>query len=229
VVSELPVAVLVVRDDDPDAPGGSASLRELGGRSLLGRAVGSLVRGGAVGRIVVLVPPELVDVVGALLDRERGTAQLDVLPSAAGAVGLLAAPWLVDEEIVLVHDPLHPLASDALVRAVVEALVDDPDAVGAVPLGPVTDTVKWVDQNGRVTGTADRNALRTVHSPQGYRLAPLLAALTLAVAADVGADALAGLVQAAGGRLRAVPAPAQALRVASADDLVLAEAVLGGA
>jgi 2-C-methyl-D-erythritol 4-phosphate cytidylyltransferase len=140
-------------------------------------------------------------------------------------------PSLMAEPIVVVHDPLHPLAPPNLVRAVIDALDDAVDGVvAAVPLGPVTDTLKWVDGDDVVTATADRQAFRVVQSPQAFRAARFALALAKADPSLVrvsGAEVLARVVEAAGGRLRAVVGAAEAFRVADPEDLVFAEVVQG--
>ena len=94
------------------------------------------------------------------------------------------------DEIIVVHDPLHPLSPPGLVRAVVRGLAGAADAAAAVPAGPVTDTLKWVDHGEVVRDTADRERYRLIESPQAYRRPALLAALAaLAHASD---DELSG-------------------------------------
>jgi 2-C-methyl-D-erythritol 4-phosphate cytidylyltransferase/2-C-methyl-D-erythritol 2,4-cyclodiphosphate synthase len=84
----------------------------------------------------------------------------------AGLEGL--AP--LEPEIVLVHDAARPFASAALVSRAVAAAVE---AGAAVPALALSDTVKQVDEKGRVTATLDRSRLVTVQTPQAFRF-PLL-------------------------------------------------------
>lgn len=75
-------------------------------------------------------------------------------------------------EIVLVHDGARPLASRALIGRVLAALERTP---GAAPALEVTDAL-WTGRAGQVSGTQDRAGLFRAQTPQGFRLAPLLAA-----------------------------------------------------
>jgi hypothetical protein len=80
-----------------------------------------------------------------------------------------------------------------------------------------------------VLDTVDREGYRMIYSPQAYRRGALVAALEGAadeVLRAHGAEVLPGLVQAAGGEVSLVPSPGEAFRVATPDDLVLAEALL---
>ena len=76
-------------------------------------------------------------------------------------------------DYVLVHDAARPFASPALIARALDAA----GATGAaVPALRITDTVKTVNAEGRVVGTADRDALRIVQTPQAFAFGPLLAA-----------------------------------------------------
>jgi 2-C-methyl-D-erythritol 4-phosphate cytidylyltransferase len=226
------VAVVPLMHGDRDAPGGCAGLREFRGRSLLGWVLGALARSGQVGRVIVPVPPALAETVADALPGE-GVLPVDVVPvlTNGATVRLLAALERESAEIVVLHDPLYPLSPAGLVPAVLGALADAPDAVGVVPLGPVTDTLKRVGRDDVVTGTVDREGYRTVHVPQAYRTAAVRALLSGAgpdVLCEWGPHVLPELVRRVGGRLVTVPAPAESVRVDGDDGLVLAEALLDG-
>ena len=76
-------------------------------------------------------------------------------------------------ELVLVHDAARPLASAALVERAIKAA----SATGAaVPVLPLTDTIKRVDENGRVLATLERASLRAVQTPQAFSFALLIEA-----------------------------------------------------
>jgi 2-C-methyl-D-erythritol 4-phosphate cytidylyltransferase/2-C-methyl-D-erythritol 2,4-cyclodiphosphate synthase len=74
---------------------------------------------------------------------------------------------------VLIHDTARPFASAALVNRVLDGLAAG--ACGVIPGIPVTDTIKIV-RGDLVEATPERNLLRAVQTPQGFRLAPLAAA-----------------------------------------------------
>lgn len=74
---------------------------------------------------------------------------------------------------VLIHDAARPFASPALIARAVEAAQS---AGAAIPALRLTDTVKSVDAAGRIIGTADRDTLRIVQTPQAFAFAPLIAA-----------------------------------------------------
>ena len=76
-------------------------------------------------------------------------------------------------EVVLIHDGARPFASPALIeRAVSHARLHG----AAVPGFAVTDTIKEIGPDGRVTGTPDRSRLRAVQTPQAFQFSLILEA-----------------------------------------------------
>ena len=127
--------------------------------------------------------------------------------------GLDAVP--VDASVVLVHDAARPVASHALFRSVVDAVLSGADA--AVPVIPVVDTI--TDPRGEAV---DREALRAVQTPQGFDASILR---RVHVGRPEATDD-ASLVASAGGRLRQVQGERWNLKITERDDLVVAEALL---
>ena len=233
------LAVVPVDVDDRSAPLGCAALRELRGRPLLVRAVSALVRSGVTREVVVAVPPALEEAVARAVP--VSDVPVEVVPVHANGPGhrvlaaLRARPSAPGDGaagpggVVVVHDPLHPLSPAALVRDVVRHLLTTPGCVAGVPARAVTDTLKWVDEDEVVQGTADREGYRMIYSPQAYLRGPLQEALAAADDETLrahGAHVLPHLVQARGGLVTLVPSTGEAFRIASDDDLVLAEALL---
>lgn len=163
------------------------------GASPLVRIVGALAR---TSEVVVAAAPRQVDGVREVLAGMEFSAIRVVAADPSGtrrqciAAGLLTAP----EGPVLLHDPAWPLIADVTLDAVVSAVRGG--ATTALPVRPVTDSVKAIDAHGSVTATLDRSLLRTVQYPRGFdraMLVRLLAAeagepfdeLSAALAADV--------------------------------------------
>lgn len=127
--------------------------------------------------------------------------------------GLAAVPG--DAQVVLVHDGARPLASHALFRSVVDAVLAGADAV--VPAVTVVDTITDLDGV-----PVDRDALRAVQTPQGF----LGSSLRAVHAARPEATDDATLVVAGGGRLRTVQGERWNLKITEPDDLLVAETIL---
>ncbi len=76
------------------------------------------------------------------------------------------------EDLVLIHDGARPLVSAATVGRVIRAA----ERWGAaIPVVPVADTVKTVDQAAKtIVGTVDRKQLGLAQTPQGFLLRQIL-------------------------------------------------------
>ncbi len=135
--------------------------------------------------------------------------------------GLAAVP---DEaEVIVVHDAARPLATPALFAAVIAA-VTDAGADGAVPGVPPSDTIKTVDESGRVTSTLDRAALVAVQTPQAFAARVLRRAHAVSLPAGATDDAM--LVEAMGATVVVVPGEPGNLKITDPDDLAAAERLL---
>jgi 2-C-methyl-D-erythritol 4-phosphate cytidylyltransferase len=192
---------------------------ELGGCTMLERAVDGVLASGVVDRVVVAAPADLVDEAKLLLgDRATvvsgGAERPDTVRRALAAVG---AP-----EFVLVHDAARPLTPADQFQRVVAALRDGLRAV--IPVLPVADTIKAVDANGVVLGTPERSGLRAVQTPQGFETALLRRAYERSPGFAVTDDA--SLVEHLGTPVHTVAGDTLAFKITTPLDLALARAVL---
>ena len=207
-------------------PGAPKALREVGGQPLLVHAVRALSAARTVSLVVVAAPEGDVASVRAMLAGVSGDAEVRVVaggPTRQASVAAALEVLPADVDVVLVHDAARPLAPPELVDAVASAV--DAGADAGVPGLAITDTVKQVDTAGRVERTVDRQHLRAVQTPQGFRREVLHRAHAAADPDDVATDD-AGLVERIGGTVLVIPGSEEAFKVTRPLDLVLAEAVL---
>jgi 2-C-methyl-D-erythritol 4-phosphate cytidylyltransferase len=134
---------------------------------------------------------------------------------------LEAAP---EASVAVVHDAARPLVTRRLVEACLAALDEGFD--GVVAAARVTDTVKETDAAGRVLRTLDRSALWAIQTPQVFRADVLRRALSAEPDALARATDDATLVEAAGGRVRVVEAPADNIKITRPVDLVVADVLM---
>ncbi len=130
--------------------------------------------------------------------------------SRAASVRLALAEVPETAAVILVHDAARPILPEEVLERVITALSDGWD--GAVPVLPVADTVKRV-RDGAVVETLDRSDLFAVQTPQAF------VASALRAAADGEGTDCASLVEARGGRIRAVEGDRRLLKVTSPEDL----------
>ncbi len=131
------------------------------------------------------------------------------------------------EAVVLVHDGSRCLVTPDLIRRVIAAIVEDPGADGVIPALPVPDTTKVVE-NSTVLETLDRAKLYAVQTPQAFRFGSLREAYAASEERLHTATDDASLVEKAGGRVLVVAGEKTNIKLTSPEDLILAEAILGG-
>jgi 2-C-methyl-D-erythritol 4-phosphate cytidylyltransferase len=202
-------------------PGIPKALRELAGEPLLVHAVRRLGAAPSVGQIVVAAPAGDVEAVRELL---APVASVDVVAGGASRQASVAAALRAADAslgIVLVHDAARALTPPDMIERVAAAVRSGLPAV--IPVLPVVDTIKQVDDAGRVVGTVDRAVLRAVQTPQGFRRDVLVAAHGSAV--DEHTDD-AGLAEKLGVPVHTVPGDEAALKITRPLDLTIAAALL---
>jgi len=123
-----------------------------------------------------------------------------------------------DATVVLVHDAARPLISDEVIERVITALADGWD--GAVPTLPIADTVKRVDGE-TMAETLDREVLVTAQTPQAFVASALRDAFSTLQHSVTKSTDCASLMEANGGRVRAVEGDPRLLKVTTQADLDL--------
>ena len=84
--------------------------------------------------------------------------------------GLLAVH---DAQIVAIHDAARPFVTARILLDGV-SLLDRWE--GAIPVVPIADTLKRIDEDGGIVETVDRSTIRSAQTPQVFRLESLLGA-----------------------------------------------------
>jgi 2-C-methyl-D-erythritol 4-phosphate cytidylyltransferase len=194
----------------------------LGGQPLLAEPLRRLDESQWVDAIVVVSPSGWEEPT-ILLAEELGCGK--VRACVAGGeeradsvrAGLAEVPD--DAVAVLVHDAARPLVTDDVVERVLAPLGEGWD--GVVPALPVADTLKRARPDGAVVETVARDGLWAVQTPQAFP------AETLRNALAGGGDATdcAGLVEAAGGRVKIVRGDRRLAKITTADDLAHVESL----
>jgi 2-C-methyl-D-erythritol 4-phosphate cytidylyltransferase len=165
--------------------------------------------------IVVAAPPGWEEPC-IVLAEELGAGKVSAVVTGgdtrAASVRAALAEVPEDAAVVLVHDAARPLVSDDVIGRVLAPLSEGYD--GAVPVVPISDTVKRV-REGEVVETVAREGLVLSQTPQAF----VADVLRRAVAGE-GTDC-ASLVEKQGGRIKAVEGDPRLLKVTSREDLAL--------
>jgi len=195
----------------------------LGGKPMLRRTLEAIGRNARVGALAVVIHPE---------DREiyeqsvAGLANLTE-PIAGGATrqasvrrGLEALVGM-QPDIVLIHDAARPFVGSELIDRVIDATLDGP---GAIPAVPVTDTLRRV-AGGAAGDTVPRQNLSSVQTPQGFRFDVILEAHREADP-ESGFSDDAAVAAAAGYEIAIVPGDPQNVKLTNPEDFFAAERLL---
>ena len=195
-------------------------LLPLGGRPILARSVEALIANSLISEVIVALPVELIGNPPEYLRAQEkpirvvagGDRRRDSVARAFAAVDPRT-------EIVLIHDAARPLVGDALIVRTVEAARRSGAAVAALE---ARDTVKQVDDEGRVIATLPRERIYLAQTPQAFRVHVLRDALAL----GIDATDEAALAEQAGHEVRVVEGDVRNLKITTADDLAIAERLI---
>ncbi len=197
---------------------------ELAGEPILLHAMRPFLDHPCVTRVVVaLTSEDAADPPAWLKDLDRrlvlcagGEERVDSVRNALAYVP-------EDVEVILVHDAARPLVTRALVDRTLLCAARGIPCIAALP---VTDTIKEVDEGGRIVATPDRGRLWRAQTPQAFPRAVLMDAHDRAAREGVKATDDAALVSQYGATVVVVHGEPRNLKVTTAEDLLLAEALL---
>lgn len=202
--------------------------RELGGKAMICRTLEAFDRIDGIGPVVVVVHPYDESLYRASVPDWADRPPVVHGGATRQASVLAGLERLVSEkpEIVLIHDGARPFVSAQLIARVEKAAKD---AGSAIPVVPVTDTVKEVDGADNVTGSPDRTLLRAAQTPQGFAFEAILTAHRRAARdGDTAFTDDASVAAWAGLSTVTVAGDVANTKITTERDLMLAEAILGG-
>ncbi|MCO5129262.1 MAG: bifunctional 2-C-methyl-D-erythritol 4-phosphate cytidylyltransferase/2-C-methyl-D-erythritol 2,4-cyclodiphosphate synthase [Xanthobacteraceae bacterium] len=155
-------------------PGGPKQYRTLGGRSVIARAMAAFCHHPLIAAVQPVVNPDDIaifkEAVGPLTHRAPVNGGATRQASVRAGLEALAS---TAPDIVLIHDAARPFADEALIARAIDAAAR---TGAAVPVIPVTDTIKQVDAAGHVEATPERARLRIAQTPQAFRYDVILEA-----------------------------------------------------
>lgn len=157
----------------------------------------------------------ILPVIGGAERADSVLAGLRALP----ALGAAADDW------VLVHDAARPLLQADDLQLLLDSLQDDP--VGGLLACQARDTLKLADSQGRSQRTLPREQIWHALTPQMFRLQPLQAALSAALAQGIAITDEASAMEWAGHAPRLVAGRSDNIKVTRPEDLALLDALRG--
>lgn len=128
------------------------------------------------------------------------------------------------DQLVLIHDGARPFVDNETINAVVHAL----DKYSAVTCAvKVKDTIKCIDQDGKVLKTLNRDNLVSVQTPQGVKVNDYLKAVENIDVSIFTDDT--SIMEAAGYDVLTVEGSYKNIKITTQEDLALGEGFLGEA
>ncbi|NLE67410.1 MAG: 2-C-methyl-D-erythritol 4-phosphate cytidylyltransferase [Lentisphaerae bacterium] len=125
--------------------------------------------------------------------------------------------------VVVVHDGARPCVTPELISASVRSAREHGSGVAAVK---ITDTVKEVVKGNMIAKTVDRTKLWAVQTPQAFKRDLLVKALDLVKKKKLTVTDEASAVELISKNVRLVVSSSANLKITTADDLVLAGALM---
>ena len=130
---------------------------------------------------------------------------------------------LADEaSVVLIHDAARPLVGDDTIERVVGTVRGGQNAIAALP---VVDTLKEVDDGGRIVKTIERERLWRAQTPQGFTRETIVRAHREALAQKLSATDDAALCERLGIPVVVVRGSERAMKITEEPDFARAEAL----
>jgi 2-C-methyl-D-erythritol 4-phosphate cytidylyltransferase len=223
----MPVgAVVAAGGSSARMSGRDKTLATVAGRPVIEWVLDAFRRVSGIDELVVVTSDRNRDTITELLEAYPPSSRVRF--SAGGetrqdsvASGVRALSSSID--LVLIHDAARPLVTPDLIARAIASGRASGAAVAAVP---VTDTIKRVDRSGAVRETLDRAELWAVQTPQVFRRDWLEAAFAKCAGSGRTFTDEGGLIEWAGHTVRVFPGAVENLKLTTASDLIVADALL---
>ena len=221
-MSEIVGAVIVAAGSGVRMHGADKLFTQVAGRPVLAHTIAAVDECWCISRIVVVLSEENVERGRELIREHQFKNVTGVCTGGARRQDsvLCGLRELEPVDYVAVHDGARPLVKPGMINRGLEAA----RATGAaVPVLPIADTVKEIDETGLVLRTVDRSRLAAVQTPQLFRYELLLRAHE-EITEDV--TDCAAMVERLGVRVATFEGRRPNIKITTPEDLAVAEAYL---
>ncbi|HVN90950.1 MAG TPA: 2-C-methyl-D-erythritol 4-phosphate cytidylyltransferase [Candidatus Binataceae bacterium] len=198
---------------------------QLGGMTLLARSLRIVAEVASASEVVITVPTGMEAAAREEVNRVGLALPVKIIAGGAerqDSVRIALTFTSAEAELVVIHDAARPFATPAMFRA---SLDEAARVGGAIVALPLADTLKRVDQE-RITETVPRARLWLAQTPQAFQRRLLIEAHERAVRERMIATDDADLIERTGGTVSVVNGSPLNLKITTADDLRLAEAIV---
>ncbi len=198
----------------------------LGGKPVIVRTLEKLLRIPLIDEIIPVIDRKDKDLCRQILEKhgltqisrfaEGGATRQESVYNGLFEVGK-------DFDLVLIHDAVRPFIDE---QTILEAIAQATDHKAAAVAVPVKDTVKETTGEGFIKSTVPRGNLWMVQTPQVFSFRLLMQAHKKAAEERIRATDDAALVEMLGHVIKIVEGTALNFKITTAEDFLLAEAIL---
>ena len=217
--------VLAAGSGDRLGRGEPKAFLDVAGTPMVVRAAEAVAACPAVGSLVVAVPRGHERNARTIVAPGKPVVVVSGGRSRHASVRAALASVPDSASFIVCHDAARPFASPQQFVLVLGALEVTPGAAGAVPVVPVSDTVKRVRGGFVVRTEGSREELTLAQTPQAFRASALRDAHARAVQAGREFSDDAAALEWAGYRVAAVAGDPENFKITTPQDLALAELV----
>lgn len=226
MTAQRSIAVIIVAAGTGERIGGGPKqYRLLAGVPVLARTIAAFTARDDVTWVLPVINPAHTDLFAALhLSDSRLLPAVAGAPARQGSVlaGLEALAALAPD-LVLIQDAARPLVDDDTISGVIAALGE-----AALPVLPVTDTIKRSSGGRFAEGTEDRRTLFAAQTPQGFAYGSILDAHRRAAAEPTEFTDDAAIAEWAGIAVALTRGSPHNIKLTHPEDFERAERLLGG-
>ncbi len=226
MAAQKTIAVIVVAAGTGERMGGGPKqYRLLAGKPVLTRTIEAFLRRPDIDWVLPVIHADHAALFAGLgLNDSRLLSPVVGAVSRQGSVlaGLEALAARAPD-LVLIQDAARPLVDDAVIDGVIAAL-----GQAALPVTPVTDTIKRSADGRTVSATEDRRQLHAAQTPQGFAFATILDTHRRAANEPAEFTDDAAIAEWAGVPVTLTKGSARNIKLTHPEDFERAERLLGG-
>lgn len=200
-------------------------LLEIDGMPVLARTLLAFEQSPLIDEIIVVCREQDIMDYGRLAQAYGCTKVRDVIRGGSTRTeSVLSGVQACSEtaDLVAVHDGARPLVSQTVIAQAVEAAAH---SGAAAPVVPVKDSIKRVE-DGRIVADVPRDQIAAVQTPQVFRRADILEALTRALADGVSLTDDCAAAERIGVAVQATRGSYCNMKITTPEDIPAAEALL---
>ena len=200
-------------------------LSKINEKEIIRYSLEAFAKAECVEHIVVVTSEDKINAIKEIAKEIKSKVEIDVVLGAETRQKSVknGLDKCKDSDFVMIHDGARPMITAELIQKLYTALLEKECAALGVPL---KDTVKIIDQNGKITQTPDRKTLFAAQTPQGFDMKIYKQATKRAIEQNRDYTDDCQLVEAMGESVYMIEASYENLKITTPEDISIAENIL---